>query len=119
VLIGSLSSNLPNCKKTYTPGSGPYAFKDSRSWSEPVSVQNGRINLPVTSGRSFGWPKLRAALKNALKLNPATVATNAAIAAGLAGVGYLLDPANNSIKKQETTLRGLPAVPSSFCGMVP
>lgn len=90
-------------QKTYTPGTGPYAFKDSRSWSEPVSVQNGRLNVPVVSDRKFTWPSFRAGLKNALKLNPASIALNATVAGALGAVGWLLDPANNSIQKTEFT----------------
>lgn len=86
-------------QKTYTPGSGAYAFNDSRSWSEPVSVQNGRVNLPVVADRKFTWASFRNGLKNALKVNPASIALNATVAGALAAVGWVLDPANNSIQR--------------------
>lgn len=95
-------------QKTYTPGSGAYAFNDSRSWSEPVSVQNGRVNVPVVSDRKFTWASFRGGLKNALKLNPASILLNATVAGALAAVGWVLDPANNSIQRPASAPEPLP-----------
>jgi len=90
-------------QKTYTPGTGPYAFKDSRSWAEPVSVQNGRVKVPVVTDRKFTWGSFRAGLKNALKVNPASIMLNATVAGAVAAVGMLIDSATGQIVKTTET----------------
>jgi len=86
-------------QKTYTPGSGAYAFNDSRSWSEPVSVQSGRVNLPVKTDRKFTWASFRNGLKNALKVNPASIMLNATVAGAVGAVGYLIDSNTGKLSK--------------------
>jgi len=101
--------------RTYEPGSGPYAYSDSRSWKEPVSTQSGaRVNVPVKTDRKYGWPSFRAGLKKALKLNPVRVAVSAAVSAAVAGAGYVIDSATNQIAKPQSQLDGMPASPSSI-----
>lgn len=101
-------------QRTFSPGQGPYAFSDSKNWKEPVSTQSGRINLPVAKKGNFTFGTFRAGLKNALKVNPAAVAVNAAIAGALAGVGYLLDPENNSIQKPGDGVAPTPTATSYY-----
>lgn len=98
---------------TYSPGQNPYAFSDSRSWKEPVSTQTGsRVNVPVTKTDKTGWPKFRAGLKNALKVNPARVIVSGAVSAAVAGVGWVMSPDNTKLQKQSQTVDGLPTSPS-------
>lgn len=92
---------------TYSPGQNPYAFSDSRSWKEPVSTQTGsRVNVPVTKTDKTGWPKFRAGLKNALKVNPARVIVSGAVSAAVAGVGWVMSPDNTRLQKQEQQVDG-------------
>lgn len=91
--------------RTYEPGSGPYAFSDSRSWKEPVSTQSGsRVELPVKTQRKYSWPSFRSGLKNALKLNPVRAAASAAVAGAVAAVGWVMSPENTGIQKSEPSL---------------
>lgn len=87
-------------QKTYTPGQSPYAFADSRSWKEPVSVQSGTIKVPVTTARKTTWPNFRAGLKNALKINPGQMLLNAAVAGSVAAVGWVMSPENTQLRKK-------------------
>lgn len=107
---------------TYSPGQNPYAFSDSRSWKEPVSTQTGsRVNVPVTKTDKTGWPKFRAGLKNALKVNPARVIVSGAVSAAVAGVGWVMSPDNTRLQKQEQQIDGQPVSgsgsfpPSNIC----
>lgn len=94
---------------TYSPGQNPYAFSDSRSWKEPVSTQTGsRVNVPVTKTDKTGWPKFRAGLKNALKVNPARVIVSGAVSAAVAGVGWVMSPDNTRLQKQQQQVDGQP-----------
>lgn len=78
-------------QKTFSPGQAAYAWSDSRSWAEPVTVQNGRLNVPVTRTSSYGWPKAHTALKNIIKASPAQLAGTAAFAAIFAGIDWLME----------------------------
>lgn len=88
-------------KRTYTPGSPPYAFNDSRSWDQPVSTQSGRVKVPVKTDRKYGFPSFRAGLKNALKLNPARVIGNAVVAGAVGAVGWIMSGDNTTLQKPE------------------
>jgi len=102
---------------TYSPGQNPYAFSDSRSWKEPVSTQTGsRVNVPVTKTDKTGWPKFRAGLKNALKVNPARVIVSGAVSAAVAGVGWVMSPDNTRLQKQEQQVAGMPVSGSGEFG---
>lgn len=73
---------------TFTPGTGPSAFIDSRSWDATISTQGGsRVKVPVTASRSYGWPKWASGAKSLIKNSPA----QAAAAAGLGGILAAVD----------------------------
>src|SRR5690606_15870672 len=73
---------------SFTPGTGPSAFIDSRSWDATISTQGGsRVKVPVTASRSYGWPKWASGAKSLIKNSPA----QAAAAAGLGGILAAVD----------------------------
>lgn len=93
----------------YEPGQGSHAYSDSRNWNQPISTQNGRINVPVTLKSSMSWATFRSKAASLLKLNPGQVVGGAAVAGALAAVDWLFDPENNSLQKKEDS----PVIPTA------
>jgi len=87
---------------TYGPGVGGDAFIDARDWNATVSDQpNSRVNVPVQHKKNYGWPKYKSALKAALKANPGKLLGSAAVSAAVAAVGWVMDPDNTSLQRND------------------
>lgn len=63
-----------------------------------------KVKPAVTVPKAKLYPKLR----NMLKVNPAQIAGQIAIGAAIGAVGWILDPENNQIKKEEQQVDGKP-----------
>lgn len=85
--------------RTWVTGQPDYAFSDSRSWDVVADVPAGHAKpkLPVISQRGYSWPNLRGTVKNALKLNPASLAGGALLTGLLAGLDYVMNPENTGL----------------------
>jgi len=86
---------------TASVGTSSVAAKTVRNWNKAIDLGNGqKFKFGAIETRNYGWGTIRTGISKLLKIKPSALAVNVGIMAALTGVGYLLDPANNSIQKK-------------------
>lgn len=91
------ASTVGNVSFPYGPNA---AYPNGSGVPNPVLKVREKVKVPKTN--------IFKALKNGLKTSPAQIAVTATVAAALAGVGYVMDPANNTIQKKQSSYDGKP-----------
>lgn len=89
---------------TASTDTGSYAAKTVRTWNKQIDLGNGqKFKFNPSETRRYGWGTIRSGISKLLKLNPGKLTVSLGIMAGLEAVGYVLDPANNQIKRPVVT----------------